>query len=130
MKSALGMAAACVLSLVNSSANASEPYDLVDAVLWQQRSLEYAALTEQTYRQATLALEDALARCDRKRSRLQGCAAVAVEQLGMTPSALSRLAPAVVLDIDETVLDNSRFQGEMQRTGDDYTSTAWTLWLG
>ena len=74
----------------------------MNAVLWQQRSVEYAASTLQVYRQATLALEEAVRSCDRKKNRLKGCVPVAMEQLKLRPAELSRMKAAVILDLDET----------------------------
>lgn len=117
---------ASVLPLVSSAA---QPMDLVDSILWQQQTIEYGALTEQTYRQAASALERELQACDRKHRRISGCMPVALEQLGKSPAEISRMRPAVILDLDETALDNSRFQGELQVSGDDYSAATWSQWL-
>jgi 5'-nucleotidase (lipoprotein e(P4) family) len=39
------------------------------------------------------------------------------------------MKPAVILDLDETALDNSPFQGELQRTGDDWSAVKWAEWI-
>lgn len=115
--------------LVSTACLAAEPLEQVNAVLWQQRSVEYVASTQQVYRQATLALEEAVRSCDRKKNRLKGCVPVAMEQLKLRPAEIARLKPAVILDLDETALDNSPFQGELQRTGDDYNAGKWAQWV-
>lgn len=130
MKASFSRWAAWVLPSVASTAClAVEPLDQVNAVLWQQRSIEYAASTQQVYRQATLALEEAVRSCDRKKNRLKGCVPVAMEQLKLRPAELSRMKAAVILDLDETALDNSPFQGELQRTGDDFNAVKWAQWV-
>lgn len=120
--------AGLALTLACLALPAAEPTDLVNATLWQQRSVEYHAIAEQTYRQATAALEATLRHCNRRKPA--GCAAVAIEQRQQSPAALSRfIKPAVILDLDETALDNARFEGELQRTGDDYSRQQWGRWL-
>ena len=49
----------------------------------------------------------------------------ATEQTG----AYGSLPPAVVLDLDETVLDNSAFQGQLVRDRQSYTEAAWADWV-
>jgi 5'-nucleotidase (lipoprotein e(P4) family) len=77
------------------------------AVLWTQSSAEYRALAYQTFSLAKLRLDQALA--DRKSRRLTK-------------------PPAVIVDADETVLDNSRFQAELILRGVAYSSDAWQAW--
>jgi 5'-nucleotidase (lipoprotein e(P4) family) len=121
---------ACALAFVAARpCAAAAPLDLVDSLLWQQQAVEYQAIAAQTYRQAGLALERSVRGCDRKHKALSACKPVALEQLGQTPSALSRLRPAVILDLDETALDNSRFQGELQAGGNDYSPATWSKWV-
>ncbi|MEN9478431.1 MAG: hypothetical protein RLZZ300_2572, partial [Pseudomonadota bacterium] len=40
-----------------------------------------------------------------------------------------RLPPAVVMDVDETVLDNSPYQARLVRDGASYEDTTWDLWV-
>ncbi len=49
----------------------------------------------------------------------------AIEQQG----AFENLAPAVVLDIDETVLDNSPYQGQVIMDGTTFTPGTWDKWI-
>lgn len=77
------------------------------AVLWTQSSAEYRALAYQTFSLAKLRLDQALS--DRKSRRLMKQA-------------------AVIVDADETVLDNSRFQAELILRGAASTSDAWQAW--
>lgn len=75
----------------------------VGAILWTQSSAEYRALAYQSFSLARLRLDQALAK------------------RGAKPAA-------VVVDVDETVLDNSRFQAELILRGVAYTAEAWTQW--
>src|SRR5690606_13865525 len=92
--------------------------DNLNAVLWVQRSAEYRATAAQTYRAATARLDEALAQADWN-------ALVPVEREGSGP----RLKPAVVLDIDETVLDNSPYQARLVRDGGESGDRTWDAWV-
>ncbi|KAF1684684.1 5'-nucleotidase, lipoprotein e(P4) family [Pseudoxanthomonas broegbernensis] len=92
--------------------------DNLNAVLWLQRSAEYRALAEQTYRAAADHLDAALAEADWD--------ALVPEERG--PAVAAR-PPAVVLDIDETVLDNSPYQARLVRDGGEYDDPSWDAWV-
>jgi len=92
--------------------------DNLNAVLWVQRSAEYRAIAEQTYRAAAATLDQALA--DPAWDAL-----VDGEREGSGPG----LKPAVVLDIDETVLDNSPYQARLVRDGGEYSDPSWDAWV-
>lgn len=92
-----------------------QTHENLNAVLWMQTSVEYRAAALQAYRMATLALDAALA--DRRET-------AALEQ-GGDPSSLP---PAVVLDLDETVLDNSAFQARQVADAAPYSESAWNAW--
>jgi acid phosphatase len=72
----------------------------LNAVLWTQTSAEYAANTLQAYRQAVANLDPALA-------DTQWTAAV---EQGGNPAGLP---PAVMLDLDQTVLDTSPYNARI-----------------
>jgi 5'-nucleotidase (lipoprotein e(P4) family) len=78
------------------------------AVLWQQSSAEYRALAFQAFNLAQLRLDQDLARHRSRRGR--------------------SMRPAIVVDSDETVLDNTRFQAELILRGAAYTPQSWTAW--
>lgn len=78
------------------------------AVLWMQSSAEYRALAFQTFSLAKLRLDQDLAQ---HRSRRRAAK-----------------PPAIIVDSDETVLDNSRFQAELILRGAAYTSQSWNAW--
>jgi acid phosphatase len=81
-----------------------------------QTAAEYRVLVRATYREAGEALAPALA--DKTWT-------AATEQTA-DPSALD---PAVILDLDETVLDNSHFQGRQVVDRVPYSPDLWTKWV-
>lgn len=91
--------------------------DNLNAVAWTQLSVERAMLYRQTYSSAhdhlLGALKDkswdALSKEDRSQS-------------------LKGLKPAIILDIDETVLDNSPYQARLVRNGESYDEFTWARW--
>ncbi len=94
--------------------------DNLNAVLWMQRSIEYRALSETVFRAATGHLDAALA--DPSWDAL-----VAAERAAAGDA--STLPPAVILDIDETVLDNSAYQARLVVDGKEFTDPAWDAWV-
>ncbi len=75
----------------------------VNATLYQNASAEVAWLFEQGYAFARLKLDANLATAD-------------------------SLPPAVIVDVDETVLDNSPYELENIRAGRTYTPATWKQW--
>ena len=92
-------------------------HDKLNAVLFIQTAGEYAALARQAYAVSSLALDAALA--DRQLS------ADPVQAAG---GNYASLPPAVIVDVDETVLDNSAFEARLIRDGGSYSSAAWRAW--
>jgi acid phosphatase len=91
-------------------------HEQLQAVLWMQSSAEYEVLSRATYEAAAAALSRALA--DKTWT-------AAVEQSG----DFSDKPPAVIVDIDETVLDNSPFQGQLVLDATAYSPEAWNDWV-
>ncbi len=87
----------------------------LQATLWVQTSLEYEVACRQAYRQAEQKLTEAIANPNRS---------AATEQ----SANFAALPPAVILDVDETVLDNSPFNARLVKTRGIYTPTAWAKW--
>jgi 5'-nucleotidase (lipoprotein e(P4) family) len=77
---------------------------LPGSLVWVQRSAEYRALAHQAY-------------------------ALAQEHLRDTVPTLSGAAWGVILDADETVLDNSEYQRRRAVLGSGYTSESWAAWV-
>ena len=92
--------------------------DNLNAVLWMQRSAEYRAVGETIYRAAADRLDAALA--DAGWDALMP---------GERANPAAGLPPAVILDVDETVLDNSPFQARLVRSGGEYGEVAWDAWV-
>ncbi len=89
----------------------------LNAVLWQQRAIEYRAAALQTYRLATARLASV-----RNNGRT---ASVEQRQVGGFQSK----RPAIVLDIDETVLDNTPYNAMLVREGRGFDPVAWGQWV-
>lgn len=92
-------------------------HDNMDSTLWFQTSAEYRANAIQTYKLAAMQLDTAL-----NKGSWKGM----LEQ----HQKAAGLPPAIVLDVDETVLDNSPFQAMMIKTNTSFTSAPWDAWVG
>ncbi|MDQ3287206.1 MAG: 5'-nucleotidase, lipoprotein e(P4) family [Pseudomonadota bacterium] len=92
--------------------------DNLNAVLWVQTSAEYRALSLQAFRAAADHLDRAL-------QEPNWDALVPSERANEGAG----LAPAVIMDIDETVLDNSPYQARLVRTGEQYDEVSWAGWV-
>lgn len=94
----------CLFAQSDAQAIAAKDYTM--AVAWQQHSGEYRALCFQAYNFARLSLTEQLKSADTIKPK------------------------CVVVDIDETVLDNSPFQGYELKNGVSYDLKDWALWTG
>ena len=83
-----------------------------------QRSVEYRAVTETVYRAAADKLDTAL--------KQPHWDALVPEERGNPAKGLK---PAVIMDIDETVLDNSPYQARLVRDGKEYDEVTWDAWV-
>ncbi|MFN7183945.1 MAG: 5'-nucleotidase, lipoprotein e(P4) family [Thermomonas haemolytica] len=99
-------------------APAALPNDNLNATLWMQQTVEYAAVTQTVYRAAEARLDQALK--DRHWDAL-------VPEEREKPAA--NLPPAVIVDVDETVLDNSPYQARLVRNGEEYNEATWADWV-
>ena len=88
----------------------------LNATAWVQTSTEARIAARQAYRLATRQLDVAL------RSKSWSAA---VEQ----GRDFKRLKPAIILDLDETVLDNSPYQARLVRDNAVYSSATWEAWV-
>lgn len=91
--------------------------DNLNAVVWSQRALEHDLIYLQTFRDAQARLLDALA--DPQWDALGKADRTA---------PITGLPPAVVLDIDETVLDNSPYAARLVMHGTEYNEADWAEW--
>lgn len=104
------------LVLMLSAVALAPAQDLMNSVVWMQRSIEYRAATTQTYRSAEQAMLKALATPDWT---------AAIEQSG----DFATKPPAVILDLDETVLDNSPYQARQIVDGTAFDGKTWSAWV-
>ncbi|MBO7652367.1 MAG: 5'-nucleotidase, lipoprotein e(P4) family [Bacteroidales bacterium] len=77
---------------------------LINATLWMQHSAEYRAICLQTYKLAKVALAENL------------------------KAKQTDKPAAVVLDIDETVLDNSYYEAYMAAEAISFSDSTWAIW--
>lgn len=102
-----------------TSPTAPAPHDATLAVLWMQRAAEYRASCLQAYRAATTLLPNLV--------EDPSCTAC-LEQGERT--RYETLPPAVVLDVDETVLDNSAFMARSVLDGrTKFDPQLWSAWV-
>jgi 5'-nucleotidase (lipoprotein e(P4) family) len=101
-----------------SPAPAPPAHDLLNAVLWMQRSVEYKATALGAFALARLRLDQAL-------TDPSWTALVPKEQSGSYQS----LPPAVILDVDETILDNSGYQAWMTMKGTTFDPKTWNTYV-
>src|SRR5262245_431508 len=114
------LATALMLSLgVATSAFAQAPpaNDLLNAVLWMQRSVEYKATTLGAFALARIRLEQALTDAN--------WTAAPKEQTG----AYQSLPPAIILDIDESIIDNSGYQAWMTLNDTLFDPKTWNAYV-
>ncbi len=90
--------------------------DVLNATLWMQRSVEYKANTIAIYALAKIRLDEALA--DKSWT-------AATEQTGKYQD----LPPAVILDADETIIDNSAYEAGLITSNSDFDPKTWTMWV-
>ena len=97
---------------------AKVPNDNLNAVAWMQTSVEFRLIAGQTWRAALMQLDraiktpswDALTREDRA-------------------NKANGLPPAIIVDVDETMLDNSPYQARLIRDGKAYNEATWHDWV-
>lgn len=90
------------------------PLPALHSTLWTQTSAGYRAAALQTYRLAGQSLKRAL------RDPTWSALVDTEETDG---------PPAIILDVDETVLDNSAYNARRLRVGEGYTSESWARWV-
>ncbi len=103
-----------VISCQNSNPT-QKNHPLILPTLYVQSAAEHHILTLQAYHWAQTQLDVALA--DKNWT-------AAAEQTG----PFQNLPPAVILDVDETVLDNSPYQAQLIQNGATYNSKTWNAW--
>ncbi len=107
------IAGALTLAAASADALGAPQNDNLNATLWTQSSVEYKANAVGMYKLAEMMLDRALA--DKSWTAAPG------EQTG----DYRNKPPAVMLDVDETVLDNSLYQAWMVYNDTSYSSKTW-----
>ena len=87
----------------------------MQSVLWTQTSLENRMLCAQAYKLAQAKLREGLSNPKWSAATEQG-------------TDFARKRPAVILDVDETVLDNSPFNARLVEDGTGYDPAKWDAW--
>lgn len=94
-----------------------DTHENLNVVLWMQTAVEYQMITKSLYRNAKLTVKLALLKPDWS---------AAVEQIGKD---VSTLPPAIIVDIDETILDNSRAQALAVKNRGGFKLAEWQRWV-
>lgn len=107
----------CLLSTALVGCQQQPPAnDQLDAVLWTQTSIEHELIYTQVFASATRQLDAALAD-------------PSWDALPLPPRNLAGLPPAVVVDIDETVLDNVPLNARDILSNQVYSYDRWNTWV-
>jgi len=99
-------------------AAATPAHDNLNAVVWMQTAAEYEAAVRGTYAAARLQLDRAL----------QDPAWDALPDGEAVPGYETR-PPAIIVDADETMIDNSAFQARGVRDGGPFAYENWLAWV-
>jgi 5'-nucleotidase (lipoprotein e(P4) family) len=86
------------------------------STLWMQTAAEYIANSVMTYQAAAAFLPELIN--DKKHSALP-----------QQKEGFQELPPAIILDVDETVLDNSPYQGKLVMENKPFANDTWNHWL-
>lgn len=89
-------------------------HENLDATLFLQTAVEYDAIAIQTFRMARELAEEALE--DPSWTAVDG-------------SSGAGLPPAVIVDVDETVLDNSPYQARLILDDEEFGRESWKAWV-
>jgi 5'-nucleotidase (lipoprotein e(P4) family) len=91
--------------------------DNLNATLWRENSVEYKANTLAMYQLAQIRLDQALA--DKNWT-------AATEQTG----AYQDFPPAVIMDADETAIDNGGYESWLVKAHKEFSGKTWGAWVG
>ncbi len=112
-----GASAASPVAAPAPAPSGPPPDDNLNAVLWTQTAIERDLLYRQAYRAAEQQLVRAIA--DPTWEALEH---------GQRKSTPAKLGNAVIVDVDETVLDNSPYQARLVKLGTAYNEFTWAEW--
>jgi len=111
------LALCCVTFISCSSTKPILDNPTTSATLWMQNAAEYKAITTMVYQSAGSELNTAL--------DVRSWTA----SLEQENALYKDLPPAVILDVDETVLDNAPFQARLIKQNKSYTPARWNDWV-
>lgn len=110
-------ASVCLLTTALAGCQQTPPAnDQLDAVLWTQTSIEHELIYRQLFANATRQLDVALAD-------------PSWDALPFAPRNMAGLPPAVVVDIDETLLDNVPLNARDIINNQVYSYDRWNTWV-
>ncbi|MBI6977288.1 MULTISPECIES: 5'-nucleotidase, lipoprotein e(P4) family [Pseudomonas] len=113
----LFLASACLLTTALAGCQQTTPAnDQLDAVLWTQTSIEHELIYRQLFANATRQLDIALADPN-------------WDALPLPARKLTGLPPAVIVDIDETLLDNVPLNARDIINNQVYSYDRWNTWV-
>ena len=92
--------------------------DNLNAVVWMQTSVEFRLLAGQAFRVALMQLDKAL--------KTPGWDALPKED---RDTVAAGLPPAIIVDVDETVLDNTPYQARLVRDNKGFDDFTWNQWI-
>lgn len=92
--------------------------DNLNATLWMQTAIEYEAATRSIFGAAKAALDEALA--DKSWNALPH---------GESAAGFENKKPAIIVDLDETFIDNSRFQARNVAENQPWSRERWLEWV-
>lgn len=104
---AIGAVSSSTLAKADEGAN-----DLMNATLWMQSSVEFKASSMAVFKLAEIMVDRALANKDWTAALEQG-------------DNYQNKPPAVILDVDETILDNSEYEAWLIKAKKNYSSKTW-----
>jgi len=116
LRRAVALALLALPACQSAKAPPSGAHEGLNAILWMQTAAEYEAASRQAFRTAAAHLELALA---------DPSWTAAPEQTG----DFAALPPAIVLDMDETIVRSDHFQAGLVAAGEPFRLEAWNDWV-
>lgn len=113
----LGAVAAMAADVLPEENPGPEANDNLNAVLWDQTAVEAQAVMTQAYGLARLRFDEALANN------------TATADPSVQSGDFAGKPPAVVLDVDDTVLNTSQYQAWTVRSGTSFKPETWTSYV-
>jgi acid phosphatase len=101
-----------------SPARNAQPHDAINAVVWMQTSVEFRLISGQTFRGALAQLDKAI-----KTPAWDALASSERDQ------PIAGLPSAIIVDVDETMLDNTAYAARNIRDDASYNEASWDQWV-